>query len=1047
MTPFTRILRAFVLLCFFTWICGFVWDSMAADEEESLWSFQPVHSVSVPENTSLNQTQSPVDAFILQRLEERGLTLAPLADRRTLLRRATFDLTGLPPTPGEINAFLSDESSDAFANVIDRLLASPQYGERWGRHWLDVVRYADARDLIQLPAESDFREAWRYRDWVVQAFNRDLPYDQFIRLQVAGDLLQPADKNQIDVDALIATGMLSIADFVPGDVDKTQMIADYVNDQIDVVGRAILGLTLACARCHDHKFDPISTEDYYAMAGIFFSSRLIPGPVKGNTPLVRVPLLPAPEIAVIEAGQARDKIRAVELSREINTFGEREYRAYLERTVATETNRYLLGAWEFVHPPEGQPRSKADEFARHRTLDPVTFRRWIEYFDGQYPHPALLEIRGMTDKETAQRSANQLSGKLSQLVANMREPGAAPEMAKTLAQSSIIKFRADDRRVTTNDARQVTCWPNRGRRLENAVPVANVSVPTQATTTMNGRERTVLHFSGEDSLQTVGTVPAIGSLFAVYRPDPAGSPGQRLVGWEDAAVGQHGLGIMTDGKGAIHAILRRNGANGDVVVPAATPAANLAGFQILAITWGPGGVAAYRNGEPVGNNKGIDSVSIDPAISALMVGGAGSGPSSRFQGDLAELRVYDIPLEDQARTRIENELRNHWFATIEDIQKSDPIEDLYEELVSALSPFHLAPGERDKVLPIDFRQRLASLRGELEAIQKKPPVEIPRAVVIQDGGPAETPHAGFHDAHIYIRGNHTNLGKTVPRGVPKSIAGHNPPTIPEGSGRKELANWLVHPDNPLTPRVMVNRIWQHHFGTGLVPTSANFGAMGDRPSHPELLDYLASRFIQSGWSVKSMHRLIMISTVYQQTSVSNPTGMAIDPENKLLWRSNRRRLEAEAFRDSLFAVTGRLDLTSQGSGFQDVAIPRRSLYLMSTRTGAKTAEFGPLFDAPDCSGIVERRNESIVAPQALFLMNDPLVAELAASLVQRIDSEVGTTNDRQRIQQLYEITLGRLPTEEEIQIGMTLLTASSQPNAWASYCRMIICTNEFMFVD
>ena len=228
-----------------------------------------------------------VDRFILSRLEERGIRRTSLADKRTLLRRATFDLTGLPPTPEETADFLADESPEAFVKVVERLLASPRYGERRGRHWLDVVRYADARDLIQLPADSDFREAWRYRDWVVEAFNRDLPYDKFIRMQIAGDLLQPTDPEEIDKDGLIATGLLAIADFVPGDVDKERMIADYVNDQIDVVGRAVLGLTLACARCHDHKFDPISTEDYYALAGIFFSTRLIPGPVAGNTPLVR----------------------------------------------------------------------------------------------------------------------------------------------------------------------------------------------------------------------------------------------------------------------------------------------------------------------------------------------------------------------------------------------------------------------------------------------------------------------------------------------------------------------------------------------------------------------------------------------------------------------------------------------------------------------------------------------------------------------------------------------------------------------------------------
>src|SRR4029079_11605105 len=215
--------------------------------DRGFWSFRPPADPTPPAVREGSWGRSPIDRFILAKLEEKGLRPAPAADRRTLLRRATFDLVGLPPTPAEIAAFLADESPDAFAKVVDRLLASPQYGERWGRHWLDVVRYADARDLIQLPAESDFREAWRYRDWVVSAFNRDLPYDQFLMQQVAGDLLQPADPARIDADALVATGMLAIADFVPGDVDKQQMIADYVNDQIDVVGRACLGLTLACA--------------------------------------------------------------------------------------------------------------------------------------------------------------------------------------------------------------------------------------------------------------------------------------------------------------------------------------------------------------------------------------------------------------------------------------------------------------------------------------------------------------------------------------------------------------------------------------------------------------------------------------------------------------------------------------------------------------------------------------------------------------------------------------------------------------------------------
>ena len=236
------------------------------DKHRQFWSFQPVRSPAVPEvRTPKADIRNEIDRFILAKLEAKGIAPAGPADKRTLLRRATFDLIGLPPTPAEIDAFLADDSPQAFAKVVDRLLASPLYGERWGRHWLDVVRYADARDLIQLPPESDFRESWRYRDWVVDSFNRDLPYTEFVRAQIAGDLLPSPNSAGFNKDGLVATGLLAIADFVPGDVDKNQMIADYVNDQIDVVGRAFLGLSVACARCHDHKFDPISTEDYYAL--------------------------------------------------------------------------------------------------------------------------------------------------------------------------------------------------------------------------------------------------------------------------------------------------------------------------------------------------------------------------------------------------------------------------------------------------------------------------------------------------------------------------------------------------------------------------------------------------------------------------------------------------------------------------------------------------------------------------------------------------------------------------------------------------------------
>ncbi len=1064
-----RVAALVAMPVFLGWATGTVLQSEAADladaDDKRPWSFQPVRSVSPPQVRNVAWPQSPVDCFILARLEDQNLSPAAPADKRTLLRRATFDLTGLPPTPSEIEAFLADDSPAAFARVVDRLLASPQYGERWGRHWLDVVRYADARDLIQLPAESDFREAWRYRDWVMSAFNRDLPYDEFISRQLAGDLMQPADAAQIDAEALVATGLLAIADFVPGDVDKQQMIADYVNDQIDVVGRAFLGLTLACARCHDHKFDPVTIDDYYALAGIFFSTRLVPGPVKGNTPLVRVPLLPAARIQALEAEAARDKARAAELSQVLGTLANHEYVAWLERRVTAETGRYLLAAWEFVQLRAGENRPTAIDFAKAKGLDERVFARWTEYFKEQRPHPAIAAMRTAADRPTAQKIVDELCQKLSAIAnsASINQESAAVvpgSESRIPATSAVLSFRADHRRIAIDDAARITHWPSRGHGPQNAVPVPDVASPALATVDAGGRALPVVRFSGKGLLQTPAIVPGNGTLFVVFRPDPNGPGGQRLIGWEDSAVGQHGLGLMTDAAGAVHAILRKNGANSDVVVPAPAPPKNPAAgadakgiessnspFQVLCVTWGPGGVVVFRNGQKVGANPGIDSVSSDPAITSLKIGGPGSGSSSRFQGDLAELRVYAKQVDDAARTRIEGELKARWCDVPGSPESIATEADLYEELLSSQSPFHLEPAEREKVLPTGFRDKLAALQRELDAIKKKPPHDIPRAVVVQEGGPAGTPHEGIHDAVVYLRGNPAKPGKTVPRGFPAALAGAQQPPIREGSGRRELAQWLTRPDHPLTARVMVNRIWQHHFGFGLVRTSANFGVMGERPSHPQLLDYLAARFIASGWSIKEMHRLIMLSSTYQQSAQASAALLAADPENRLLGRAERRRLDAESIRDSLFAVAGRLDATPGGPGFQDAATPRRSMYVMAVRTGAKTAEFGPLFDAPDCSAIVERRSESIVAPQALYLLNDPLVADLAQALAQRIAAEVPQAMPRERILRMYEITLGRPPTGEEVELGLQFLADPVEADAWIRYCHLIVCTNEFLYVD
>jgi hypothetical protein len=499
---------------------------------------------------------------------------------------------------------------------------------------------------------------------------------------------------------------------------------------------------------------------------------------------------------------------------------------------------------------------------------------------------------------------------------------------------------------------------------------------------------------------------------------------------------------MTDPAGRLHAIFRQDGKSGDIV-----DTNKPTGFETVCLTWGPGGTTLHRNGVAAVPQKGIDALSSDPTITALRIGGPGSGGAPRFHGDVAELRVYNRQLDETERKKVETELHDTWFEANDPKKPSrDPLSELFDDLRSARGPFWSTPDERAKRLPAEVRTRLEAMKVELETLRTKRPVDVPKVVAAQDGGPKGTRHEGFKDAQVFIRGDSKRPGKTVPRGFPKVLIGEREERITEGSGRLQFADWLTQPENPLTARVMVNRIWQHHFGEGLIRTPNDFGERGERPTHPELLDYLAARFIESGWSVKAMHRLIMLSSIYQQSSNASAASLARDPDNRLLGRMNRRRLDAEAIRDALLSVSGRLSTELGGPAFTDLAVPRRTLYLMSARTGANTSDFGRLFDRADPSLIVAQRGQSVVAPQALFFLNDPFVSGVAKALAARLARE-SPTNTEDRIRQLYTLALGRPPTKEEIDVGSQLIATTDVSDPWERYCRLILSTNEFLYIE
>ena len=678
----------------------------------------------MPAVANSSWVQSAVDGFLLAALEKQGLQPVAAADRRTLIRRATFDLIGLPPTPADVADFLADRSPHAFARVVDRLLASPHYGERWGRHWLDVVRYADARDLIQLPAESDFREAWRYRDWVVAAFNSDLSYREFVRNQIAGDLLPPARPGGINKDGLVATGLLAIADFVPGDVDKEQMIADYVNDQVDVVSRAFLGLSVACARCHDHKFDPISIEDYYALAGIFFSTRLVPGPIPGNTPLVRVALLSDDELASVHARERPTKGGGAQLEQQLPDAADRTYVAFLRQLVVENLASYLVTASEYrqTHARASEAPACGDG-ATERA--PRGFAGGVCRLPRQggrpgVDRPACDRSRrgGRRDRRPEARHGR------GRAAARSRRSGE-PERARVgmfaagnaVARSHVIELRADDPYLDVDAAGRVVLWPNRSGLPADARPLDEGRGPVKTNAVINGRARPVLRFEGEALLELPRQVPTNGTLVVVCRTAPTGSPSQRLLGWEDSDAGKHGLGLMFEPDGKLHAILRNNGQSGDLV----DAECMARGFETICVSWGSRGTTLHRNGAAAGSQKGVDEVSRDPAIAALRLGGPGSGNSPRYQGDVAEVRVYDRQLDERERLQVEGELRASWFDPVEARPPSrEPLKELYEELLSARGPFWVAADTRRAMLPAPERSRLDALFRELENLKKQP---------------------------------------------------------------------------------------------------------------------------------------------------------------------------------------------------------------------------------------------------------------------------------------------------------------------------------------
>ena len=867
------------------------------------WSLQPLRDEepSHPEGIPAVWSRSPLDRFIYAKLRENRIEPSPPADRRILIRRATFDLLGLPPTPEEVESFLGDPTEDAYEKLLDRLLASPHYGERWGRHWLDVARFGESqgfeRDRIR-------DHAWRYRDYVIESFNQDKPYDRFITEQLGGDVLEPITRAGIIATSFLVVGPFDeIGNDQQSVVMKARVREDELEDTISTVAQTFLGLTMNCARCHDHKFDPIPQADYYRMKAIF------QGVHHGDRSI-----LPPREARQRQGRMAPLKQRIAGYYREI---------VALEESARAK----VLG-----HNGDQRPKQAV----------PAPMARWNFDVDGK-DSVGQLHV-------TLPEGASVASGRLQ-----LSKKAAALRSARL---PSSLREKTLEVWVSLADPEQ---------RKARVMSVENSKERFFDGISFGDRQPKKWGSSSELSYRT----------YALSAPDEDAEPGELI----------HVAVVY----GADHRItIYRQGRKYDSYVP-----------------------------DPNGT-KGL--LQTFASRHSAVVFGKG------LVGAIDEARLYDRALSPE-------EIASSFRAGAPSVPK--------DELLLAMTP--------------DQRQRrraLLAVLGQAEDEWKlHPPVPLAYAANPRQPGPTFvlTRGAPMQPREQVTAGGLSTLENLSPEfGLPADA--------PEGLRRLKLADWMTHPRNPLTARVMVNRVWHYHFGRGIVATPNDFGFNGDRPSHRELLDWLAAEFIAQGWSVKELHKRIMLSSTYRQSSRFHAKAAELDPENQLLWRFAPRRLEGEAIRDAMLRVSGQLNPHLGGPSFRSFSVQmidnplytltdpvgpeqnRRTVYRMNVNS-AKSPLLENL-DCPDPSTKTPRRSVTTTPLQALSLMNNSFVLRQARHFAERLQREAGDDVSA-RVHRAYRLALGRPPGPAEVGRASDL----AREHGMEYFCWVLLNANEFIYLE
>jgi hypothetical protein len=973
-----------------------------SDEQKSFWAFQRVKRELPPPAKNEAWIRNPIDQYILADLEAHGLTPAREADSRTLIRRVTLDLTGLPPTPDEVADFTSDMAADALERLIDRLLASPRYGERWARHWLDVARYADSNGLDENLA---YATAFRFRDYVVKAFREDKPYDRFLIEQIAGDLL-PMESEQQGLnpsadafDGLVATGFLCLGAKMLAEDDPVKMQMDIIDEQLDTVSRAVMGLTMGCARCHDHKFDPITAEDYYGLAGIFKSTQTM----DTFTVVARWHERP---LATTQQLQQRDERQQLATTQKQVV---EQLKADATETILSEARRhpgaYLLAATRDFQLAEqlkeAKPRGnepnlrelagvilvEAEDYARGNVLkERSNYGKGIGVLVNRGEAPNFTEY----DLDLEKAATCQFE---------LRYAAASSRPVKILVNGHLIKADAASK-VTGSWTPESQTWYvegfvtlNAGRnivRLEQptAFPHIDKLLLTPVDSTIVPGDRTA------DSK----LIPSLVQQWAKSLEATRSTPQSILTAW--------------------HQFI----ANKSLIADSSAPHNGVA--QLLA------------DAQPT---------SLDQL-------------ATRYEKLFAEAQQAWQELKATPEGKDAQAL-------------PDPTLEAFRALLQEPQGPFAVPADIETGFSPETVNQLKAGREELSRREAAVPKFVETMSVVD-----ATPE----NLKIHLRGSHLTLGREVPRQLPRILAGKEPRTLTEGSGRLQLARWLADRDHPLTSRVMVNRIWQWHFGHGLVRSPDNFGRLGERPSHPALLDWLASEFSGSAnsteaqaWSIKAMHRRVVASSAYRQSTDFDANAALKDPENRLLWRFHRLRMDVEVLRDSLLAISEQLDETPGGTLLptadrayvtstenKNPAIygsHRRSIYLPVVRSAL--FQLFTAFDFADPSTLAGQRDQTTVAPQALFMMNSEFVLEQSRLIAQRLLQQTDLDQPA-RLRHLYRLAYSRDPSEGEVSRAAGYLDrirgAMAQAGiaesdldlkSWTSLSRAVLSANEFIYVE